>query len=183
MIGQVVAARCRMTYEGGRMKVKTWGIASIAGAMVIVGTVLAAQSGAAPNPPGTTTTLHVQELSKRSTYVPIGSLVGASGQSAHQGDYIAVHDPLVKPGTKTTVGSISVSCVLTQKRAQIFYCSADYFIAGKGHVMVDALYNAKGKTTHGAIVGGTGAYEHASGTVQVKVLNQNRNDFVLTFTT
>ena len=59
-----------------------------------------------------------------------------------------------------------------RKAAQtLFECR---FVRGEGQAYVSLARRAEF---------GPGAYEHASGSVQIKALSQNRNDFVLTFTT
>ena len=122
-------------------------------------------------------TLHVQELAQHVTYVPTGQLTGSKAQ-ANQGDYLAFHDPLVKPGSTKRVGHVEGVCWLTAPKSGLYYCSVNFAIAGQGQIAGTGMFDASGKTTNAAITGGTGAYRSATGTVTLKALSQTKNDFV-----
>jgi hypothetical protein len=146
-----------------------------AGALALtVGITAVASGGASAAGP---TTIHVQELAKHVTYVPVGQLTGSKAQS-NRGDYVAFHDPLVKPGTKTTVGRVDGVCWLTAPNTGLFYCTVNFTLRGKGQVAATGMFDSSGETTTTAgITGGTGTYRSATGTVAVKALSQTKNDF------
>ena len=124
-------------------------------------------------------TVHVQELAKHVTYVPVGTLTGSKAQSS-QGDYVVFHDPLVKPGTTSSVGRVDGVCWLTAPNSGLFYCTVNFALNGKGQIAATGPFDSTGKTTTTAsITGGTGTYSSAKGTVAVKALSQTKNDFVI----
>lgn len=136
---------------------------------------LAALTASATGP----ATVHVQELAKHVTYVPVGTLTGSKAQSS-QGDYVVFHDPLVKPGTTTSIGHVDGACWLTAPSSGLFYCAVNFALSGKGQIAATGLFDSSGKTTTTAsVTGGFGAYSSATGTVAVKALSQTKNDFVI----
>lgn len=151
-----------------------------AGAVALAAGVTAMSSGgaiaAAP------TTIHVQELAKNVTYVPVGQLTGSKAQS-NQGDYVAFHDPLVKPGTTTKVGRVDGVCWLTAPKTGLFSCSVNFTLSGKGQIAATGMFDSSGQsTTTASITGGTANYSSAKGTVAVKALSQTKNDFRIDIT-
>lgn len=146
------------------------GAAALCAGAIAVTTVGASAAG---------TSLHVVELAKHVTYVPTGQLSGSKAQ-ANRGDYVAFHDPLVKPGRTDRVGHVDGVCWLTAPKAGLFYCSVNFTIAGKGQIAGTGMFDSTGKATTASITGGTGAYRDATGTVVLKALSQTKNDFVFT---
>jgi hypothetical protein len=143
------------------------------------GIIVSMSGGASASGPAT---IHVQELAKNVTYVPVGQLTGSKAQS-NQGDYVVFHDPLVKPGTTTTVGHVDGACWLTAPKTGLFYCSVNFSLSGKGQVASTGKFDSSGQmTTTASITGGTGSYASATGTVAVKALSQTKNDFTIDIT-
>jgi hypothetical protein len=129
-----------------------------------------------------TVTVHVQAIGGLATYVPVQQLVGSKSQT-NQGDYLTFNEPVVKPGTRTTVGHVLGICYLTAPRAGLFYCTANWLLHGHGQVAGQGMYDATGRTTTTDVVtGGTGEYVSAHGTFRTHAINANRTDFVFTFT-
>lgn len=162
------------------MNKRTVSVGVGAGALALAAGMTAMSSGGATA--ATPTTVHVQELAKNVTYVPVGQLTGSKAQSS-QGDYVVFHDPLVKPGTSTKVGHVDGACWMTDSTTGLFYCSVNFTLSGKGQVASTGTFDSTGKNvTTASITGGTGAYQSATGTVAVKALSQTKNDFKISIT-
>jgi hypothetical protein len=143
-------------------------------ALASAGLITSSEWAAAAGP----TTLHVQELARHVTYVPVGQLTGSKKQS-NQGDYIVFHDPLVTPGTAKRVGWVNGLCLLAAPKDGRFFCSVNFAITGKGQIAATGMFDSSGSTTTASVTGGVGAYRSATGTVTLKPLSQTKNDFVI----
>lgn len=160
------------------MNIRSVRIAIGAGALGLTAGVAGVMSGGASA--AAPTSLHVQELAKNVTYVPVGQLTGSSAQS-NRGDYVTFTDPLVTPGTTSQVGRVDGNCWLTAPNRGLFYCSVNFTIFGHGQIAGTGLFDSSGKATTAEITGGTGGYRSARGVVVLKALSQTKNDFRFTF--
>ena len=109
---------------------------------------------------GSTQVLAVLEIEERSAFVDVGD----SGESP--GDYFLFEGRLMTPDGSTQVGRDSGKCTLGTRT---FVCDATASIFHKGKI---AVYGAFFRESDARIpiVGGTGAYRDAGGTLTVKDL-------------
>ena len=111
----------------------------------------------------------VLEVEQRSAFVD----VGASGESA--GDYFLFESRFLTPDGGATVGRDSVKCTLGVRTVM---CEATGVIFHKGKIeVVGTLFSDTDAVL--PIVGGTGAFKGAGGTVTIKDLASG--DTLLTF--
>lgn len=115
-----------------------------------------------------TTTLHFEETEKGSTFAFIDNAPKAKRHHGFPtmfsaGDMIVMNNPLVEGGKR--IGHLQALCTATRStrnfNAADFNCTGTFFLQG-GTLVASATI--AGKTTEGAILGGTGKYAGARGT-------------------
>ena len=99
-----------------------------------------------------------------------------------QGDYIAFDDPIFDPQTGQEVGHDTGVCTLADVATQIYTCpDVTFILAGRGQIAAGGLANGTGNPTTGPILGGTGEFHGATGTVRLQILDGGAvDDFVFT---
>lgn len=154
------------------------------GSLIVILTAVLLAVGSRASDRGNSRTIHIQEHVSNATYVPVYTLVGGSGPST-QGDYIAADDPIFDPNTGQQVGHDAGICTLVDVATQIYACPDVTFIfTGRGQIAAGGLFDGTGNRTTGSILGGTGEFRGASGTVTIQALDGGTvDDFVFTLRT
>ena len=156
-------------------------------AALLAGGVIAACTSAGAEAGGET--IHVHELVSKLTYVPVQTLT-ASKSAVNQGDLIAFDDPVVNAATSKTVGYNEGACFLTDVAASLYECPAVTFVfTGTGGYRagtivatgyVDSPASGSGKVTMSPLIGGTGAYSGAKGTLEFQQLTPTLDSEIFT---
>lgn len=111
---------------------------------------------------GSTQTLTFTEVSKGSEFHPIGPNVPEDG-TAPPGSGFALSVPL-QDSSKKTVGALNATCISTKPAARNIYGSCSGMADVPDGQLAVSVGGDVGDNVTGAISGGTGNYEGATGT-------------------
>lgn len=146
--------------------------ASGIGAVAVAATSQAQQSSPAKAPSGTLAfteregALHVIDAGRKGTSV---------------GDRVVFSNALLARNDNKRIGTLRVSCVTIQPRTFTQECTGTYFLPGgtiEGQV---GLKDARAATKSIAIVGGTGRYAGARGTIASRATSKTLLDDTVSF--
>jgi hypothetical protein len=130
-------------------------------------------------PPAQGRVIHVIERQVQETFVD-----NPPKNKTSQGDEFVFRGKLFDTSGKR-VGSDGVSCLLLQvtRKRQTANCTAAIFLPdGKISVVGGVHFHGGAQTFTLPVVGGTGAYVGAQGTLVIKQLNSNKSDLTITLT-
>ena len=144
-------------------------------AAVVAATVLA---GCTDETTGSTETLTFTELDKGSQFNPIGNFTGRG--SPDPGNGFALSIPL-QDSSKKTVGELNATCIATKPGGQNLHGTCSGVANVPDGQLVVAVGGDVGDDVSGAITGGTGKYDGATGTFTSKSQGQGSED-TFTFT-
>jgi hypothetical protein len=144
-------------------------------ASVLCGAAAAAAVLAVPSvsASGRPTTLHFREPTTN------GSAINAAGRANRQGDYLAWDDPLKDANTGKVAGHVAGVCMLVNVKTQLYDCGPVTYILSNGTIFANGLLYGSGKAVPGPIIGGTGSYKNASGTITVTAVSPAITDHVI----
>jgi hypothetical protein len=108
-----------------------------------------------------------------------GSAINAAGKANRQGDYLAWDDPLKDAKTGKRVGRVAGVCMLVDVKTQVYDCGPVTYILSGGTIFADGLLLGSGKPIPGPIIGGTGRYRDARGTITVTAVSPAITDHVI----
>jgi hypothetical protein len=148
-------------------------VAALIGAGIVAVFFAAVSMAATGGKTSTGTTIHLIEHDTSFSFV---SAAGPrEGRTAKPGDE-AVFTANLLTTSKQPAGHVNVNCVATTGGANpALQCTGTFSLAG-GTIVGSALIHANGRTPSKiAILGGTGAYEGASGTILSVPSKTNQN--------
>jgi hypothetical protein len=148
-------------------------VAALLGAGII-SVCFAAVSMAAPGGKATRgTTIHLIEHDTSFSFVPAAG--AREGRVAKPGDEVVFNSNLLTM-SKHPAGHVNVSCAATTGGANpLMQCTGTFSLAG-GTIVGSALIHGDGNApTYVAILGGTRAYEGASGSILTVPSKSNKN--------
>ncbi len=128
--------------------------------------VAAVFAGCTDKTTGSTQTLTFTEVGKGSEFHPIGPNVPEDG-TAPPGSGFALSVPL-QDSSKETVGTLNAACISTKPAAQNIYGTCSGMADVPDGQLALSVGGDIGDNVTGAIVGGTGKYEGATGTFTSK---------------
>jgi hypothetical protein len=101
--------------------------------------------------------------------------VGPAGDSI--GDYVVITGPIVRPGSRTILGSTAVVCTsLKTATTGPLQCLGTSHLAA-GDITIQGLFITEtGRHNRLAVTGGTGAYQRARGEFVATILNDGSTD-------
>jgi hypothetical protein len=146
------------------MRKKTVALAAataLVGSGVLIGAMLPAASQQA-------TTIRLYERQRKG----FEKFINVDGKKSMAGDYILESHPLYRVGTKTKVGRDAATITLIRRvgKQDVLFRAAATFVLPSGKVEVSGL-NKSSRLAKGAsfaVIGGTGAYEGATGTLTAR---------------
>jgi hypothetical protein len=155
------------------MRKKTVALAvttALVGSGVLIGAMLPAASQQA-------TTIRLYERQRKG----FEKFINVDGKKSIAGDYILESHPVYRVGTKTKVGRDAATITLIRRlgKQDALFRVAATFVLPTGKVEVSGLNRASrlAKGAPFAVVGGTGAYEGATGTLTVRERPKRRTFF------
>jgi hypothetical protein len=127
-------------------------------------------------------TITVFEASKGSTFGFVDNLPKTTRKDPHAsvGDILAFSSPLVDRSRTRSLGSSSAQCVATRpgRVGDATYVCYGTFALRDGTLAVAALQHGEPKTQQLAILGGTGAYDGARGTILARTRKAGTEDTI-----
>ncbi len=148
---------------------RTTALAAGVAALATAATLVAPSVFAATSP----TVLHFREPSVNA------SAINAAGKPNKQGDYLAWDDPLKDATTGAVAGRVAGMCMLVDVKTALYDCAPVTYTLAGGTIYVNGFVSGLGKPLTNPIVGGTGKYANARGTVTVTAVSANITDHVL----
>ena len=147
----------------------TTALAAGAAAVAAAATLVAPSVFAATSP----TILHFREPSVNA------SAINAAGKANKQGDYLAWDDPLKDATTGALAGRVAGVCTLVDVKTALYDCAPVTYTLAGGTIYAEGFVSGAGKPMTDPIVGGTGKYQNARGTLTVTAVSANITDHVL----
>jgi hypothetical protein len=128
-----------------------------------------------------TQTIHLVDHPTSGTLVGVGSLTGCKITTACQGDYMAGYDPVVDVSTGGEVGTLAYECFLVDPVNTLYHCPGNTItLKGRGQIVFTEVIQHEdgGPSTVAPIIGGTGEFLGATGTVTSTKVSQGA-DFLI----
>lgn len=147
-------------------------VAAAFGALAVAAAFVAPSVFAASGP----VTLHFREPSTNA------SAINAAGKPNRQGDYLAWDDAIKDATTGAVVGRVAGVCMLVDVKSAMYDCAPVTYVLAGGTIYANGLLSGTGTPTTDPIVGGTGKYQGATGTLTVTAVSANITDHVLKIT-
>ncbi len=139
-------------------------LSAVAGVMVL--------AGCSDKTTGSTQTLTFTELDKGSDFAPIGK---GTDRSTPPGSGFALSIPL-QDSSKKTVGELNATCIATKPGGQNLHGTCSGVANVPDGQLALAVGGDVGDNVTGAITGGTGKYEGATGTFTSNSKGQGSED-------
>ncbi len=156
--------------------------------LATVALALAACSGASPSASpsssGQTQTIHLIEHPTNTNSVSIGSLTGCTNATSCRGDYLLGDNPVFDAATNKQVGTTTFECFFFDPGSLLLHCPGiTITLTDRGQIVYNGVVDLGGdvRLANGTIIGGTGEFLGATGTVTGKKV-ANTSDIVITIT-
>jgi hypothetical protein len=160
----------------------------LAACLATVALALAACSGAGPSASasasGQTQTIHLVEHPTNTNSVSVGSLTGCTNATSCRGDYLLGQNAMFDPATNRQVGTITFECFFVDEGSLLLHCpGVTITLDDRGQIVSNTIVELGGEVRpeNGTIIGGTGEFLGATGTVTSRKL-ASTSDFVITIT-
>ena len=152
--------------------------------LAMVALALAACSSASPSANGQTKTIHLVEHPTNTNSVSVGSLTGCTNATSCRGDYLLGQNPMFDPAANKQVGTITFECFFFDEGDLMIHCpGVTISLDNRGQIVSNTIVDLAGEARpeNGTIIGGTGEFLGASGTVTSRKVGST-SDFVITIT-
>jgi hypothetical protein len=145
---------------------------------------LAACGGASPSASGQRKTIHLIEHPTNTNSVSVGSLTQCTDPTSCRGDYLLGDNPVFDAATNKQVGTTTFECFFFDPGKLLMHCpGVTITLADRGQIVYNGIVDLGGQVrlANGTIIGGTGEFLGATGTVTGKKVADN-SDIVITLT-
>jgi hypothetical protein len=137
---------------------------------------------ASPSASGRSNTIHLIEHPTNVSSVEVGSLTGCTDATSCRGDYLLGDNPVFDAVTGAEVGTITFECFFFDPGSLKLHCPGiTITLTNRGQIVFNESVDLGGEVrpANGTIIGGSGEFLGAIGTVTSKKL-ASTSDFVIT---
>jgi hypothetical protein len=148
-----------------------WKLAVVAALAAVTAVCVAGVAGAAKQAPGAIT-FHLIEKDGGGNFVDNKPYAKGQRGPASLGDMFVFNATLLTPAKKPA-GSLDATCTVTRAgKSPSFVCTGTFTLA-RGQLELQTVMQEGTRTTHIAVIGGTGAYEGARGSITAVSRGEN----------
>jgi hypothetical protein len=150
--------------------------------LATVALILAACSGASPSASHKGQSIHLIEHPTNTNSVSVGSLTQCSDPTSCRGDYLLGDNPVFDAATNKQAGTTTFECFFFDPGKLLLHCpGVTITLTNRGQIVYNAIVDLGGdiRLANGTVVGGTGEFLGATGTVTGKKVGGN-SDIVIT---
>lgn len=142
-----------------------------------------AAATAAPTASPAARTIHLIEQPTNTNSVSVGSLTHCTDATSCRGDYLLGENPVFDAVTNKQVGTVTFECFFFDPGSLVIHCpGVTITLTDRGQIVYNAIVDLGGavRPANGTIIGGTGEFLGATGTVTSKKLDST-SDITITF--